>query len=137
MIPSALQAIPDDLRQKLEKLRPYLERTGGSIQPRKRYGVYCLRIRVAHPRYGRVHRRVTIGDEATAFTVQTVIDAWRREYDTRHAEQERPREQEDAYNSAIKGFRQELLAQASGPSQRCRLAREFDEAAKNPMEMYF
>ena len=136
MIPSALQAIPDDLRQKLEKLRPYLERTGGSIRPRKRDGVYCLRIRADHPEYGRIHRRVTIGDEQTTHAVEMLIDAWRQEHDARQAEEETEREKELIYNAAVKRLKKAVLAQAAGPSQRRRLAREFNEAAADPARLY-
>jgi hypothetical protein len=137
VIPSALQAIPDDLRHKLEKLRPYLERTGGSIRPRERDGVYCLRIRVPHPDYGRVHKSVRIGDEGAAYAVQTLIDGWRQEYDARQAKEEHKGEEERAYNAKLKELKRTVLAQARGPSHRRRLACEFDKAAENPMELYF
>ncbi len=136
MIESLLRYLPDDLLRKLEEVRPYLERTGGSIQQRNRDGMYYLRIRVDDPDRGRVHRRIKLGDDGAAYAVQAVIDAWRGEYDARQAAEEHQREQEGAYDSAVKGYRKALLAQVSAPSQKRRLARAFDKAAKNPMDLY-
>ncbi len=136
MIDSLLRYLPDDLLRKLEEVRPYLERTGGSIQQRNRDGLYYLRIRVDDPDRGRVHRRIKLGDDGAAYAVQTVIDAWRLEYDARQAAEERQREPEDTYISAVKMYRKALLARAAGPSQRRRLARDFDKAAKSPMDMH-
>ena len=136
MIAAALRIIPGELLQKLEELRPYLERTGGSIRPRQRDGVYALRIRVDHPEYGRVHRRVTLDNKQTAYAVQVLIDAWRREYDARQAEEETEREKERLYDAAVKKLRRTLLATAGGSSRRRRLAREFDKAAKDPCALH-
>jgi len=132
----ALQIVPDGLRQKLEEVRPYLERTGGSIQQRRRDGIYYLRIRVDDPDRGRVHRRIKLGDDGAAYAVQTVIDTWRREHDARQAAEERQREQERAYDAKVEELRRVLLATAGGSSQRRRLAREFDKAAKDPCALH-
>ncbi len=136
MIDSLLRYLPDDLLRKLEEVRPYLERTGGSIQQRRRDGMYYLRIRVDDPDRGRVHRRIKLGADGAAYAVQTVIDAWRLEYDARQATEERQREQEGAYDAKVKELRTALLATAGGSSQRRRLAREFDKAAKDPCALH-
>lgn len=136
MIASALQIIPDDLRQKLEKLRPYLERSGGSIRPRKRDGVWCLRIRVDDPDRGRAHRRIKLGDERAADAVRAVIAVWREDRGARDAEEERRREEERTYRKRVKELRRQLLAAAGGSSRRRRMAKEFDEAARDPATLH-
>ena len=136
MIESPLRYLPDDLLRKLEEVRRYLERTGGSIQQRNRDGMYYLRIRVDDPDRGRVHRRIKLGDDGAAYAVQTVIDAWRLKYDARKAEEERQREEGRAYDAKVEELRRALLATAGGSSQRRRLAREFDKAAENPWTLH-
>jgi hypothetical protein len=135
MIDSLPRQLPDGLLRKLEEARPYLERTGGSIQERKRDGSYSLRIRVDDPDRGRIHKRITLGGDGDAYNVQMLIDAWRREYDAGQAEEERQREEERAYSEKVKALRTAILARASGPSQRRRLAREFSEAAADPVRL--
>ncbi len=136
MIESLLRYLPDDLLRKLEEVRPYLERTGGSIQQRNRDGMYYLRIRVDDPDRGRVHRRIRLGDDGAAYAVQTVIDAWRLEHDARQAAEERQREEEGAYDAKVEELRRVLLTTAGGSSQRRRLARDFDKAAKDPCALH-
>ncbi len=136
MITSALQTIPDDLRQELEELRPYLERTGGSIQRRKRDGTYRLRIRSDDPDRGRVHRSIRLGDERAADAMRAVIAVWREDRGARDAEEERRRDDERAYRRRIKELRRQLLAAAGGSSRRRRMAKEFDEAARDPATLH-
>ncbi len=136
MIDSLLQQIPDGLLQKLVEARPYLERTGGSIQERKRDGVYCLRIRVDDPDRGRVHKRIKLGDDSVAYDTQVLIDRWRREYDDQQAEEERQREEERVYAATVKKLKAAFVDQAVGPSQRRRFAREFNKAAEDPAKLY-
>ncbi len=133
---SITAAIPDGLLDEIVKLKPLLELTGGSIQRRPRDGTYRLRVRVEHPDHGRVHKSITLGDDQTAYAVQMLIDAWREEHEVKGATAEREREEERAYAEKVKELRSAVLAQASGPSQRRRMAREFDKAAKNPTELH-
>ena len=136
MIASTLQIIPDDLRQRLEKLRPYLERSGGSIQRQKQDGKYRLRIRSEDPDRGRVHRSILLGDERAAEAVRAVIAAWREDRRARNAEEERRREEERAYHRKVKQLRRRLVAAAGGSSRRRRAAKEFDRAARDPATLH-
>jgi len=137
MSATSTAGISQKLLAKLKVLRPQLERTGGSLQMRSRDGTYRLRIRVEHASHGRVHKSITIGDENAAHAVQELIDTWRGEYDAQKAEEERKREAEDVYHAGVRELKKSVLSQASGPSQRRRLAREFDGATKTPLDLYF
>ncbi len=128
--------IPDGILHELEELRPNLERSGGSIRPRKRDGVWCLRIRVDDPDRGRAHRRIKLGDERTADAVRAVIAVWREDRRARDAEEERLRDEERAYRRRVKELRRQLIAAAGGSSRRRRVAKEFDEAARDPATLH-
>jgi len=135
MSASADQTIPDDILRHLEELRPCLERSGGSIRPRPDGG-YSLRIRVEHPDHGQIHRSIRVGDEETAYAVRQLINSWRREYDAPRAEEKRKREEKRAHARKLSELKRAILCQARGPSHRRRLAREFNEAAKDPVRFY-
>ena len=136
MSETVTQDIPEGLLAELERLRPLLERTGGSLQMRSRDGTYRLRVRVEHPDRGRVHRSIQVGDDGAAYAVQELIDVWRREYDARQAHEEHKCEEERAYAKGVKELKRAVLAQASGPSQKRRLSRELNKAAENPVDLH-
>ncbi len=135
---NGLQAwgIPDGILRELEKLRPHLERTGGSIQRRRRDGTYRLRIRLDDPRRGRVHRSFRLGDKRAADAVRAAISVWREDRGARDAEEERRRDEERAYRRRVKELRRQLLAAAGGSSRRRRMAKEFDKAAQDPTTLH-
>jgi hypothetical protein len=133
---SLARGIPDGILRELEKLRPYLERSGGSIRPRKRDGVWCLRIRVDDPDRGPAHRRIKLGDERTADAVRAVIAVWREDRGARDAEEDQRREEAQVYRKRVKELRRQLLAVAGGSSRRRRMAKEFDKAARDPATLH-
>jgi hypothetical protein len=128
--------IPDGILRELEKLRPCLESAGSSIRQRKPDGVWCLRVRVDDPDHGRTHRRITLGAERTADAVRAVIAGWREDRGARDAEEERRREEERAYRKKLKELRRQILAAAGGSRRRRHMAKEFDEAARDPATLH-
>jgi hypothetical protein len=128
-----------DLYCTLEALRPYLEREG-TIEYREEPGRepgYRLRYRVEDVDGVRRQKAIQLGDEATAEEAQKVLDRYRAE--KRRQEQFKTQADEEAAieRNMLRNVRRAVLCKAgSNPARRKQVAKEFDEAAKDPKRLY-
>ena len=129
--------IPPALYEELVRLRPVLERLDCCVRQRPDRDTYFLRFRVYDDEGGRVQRRITIPDDATAYAVQQMLDAWRREYGAQKAEVEALDESRRVYEQKVSELRRVVIESAGGSNRRRRAAKEFDRAAEDPVSLYY
>ena len=130
------ERIPRSILDRLLELRPLLETTGGCVRRRERDGTYRLRIRVPNEKYGQVRKSIGLGGDDVAADVQALIDGWRQAKAAKEPEVDRKSEEERAYRGKVKELRRAVMAGLPKGSRRRRLAREFDEAASDPVSLY-
>lgn len=129
--------IPPDLLERLVAVRVHLAKNGSVMLRRWRNGVvWRLRVRVPDRDRGRVHRSITVGDAETAEAVAALIAGWRHGRTTRVRKRRRKLGAETSYEEKVRRLRRQILSEFGGGSHRReRIAREFDEAAANPMRL--
>jgi hypothetical protein len=130
------ERIPRSILDRLLELRPLLETTGGCIRRRERDGTYRLRVRAPGEKYGQVRKSIALGDEGVAADVQALIDGWREAKAAEEPKVDRESGEERAYRKQVKALRRAMLVGIPGSGRRRRAAREFDEAARDPMSLY-